>query len=81
MVSSRLKNKYVKNMSEENKRHNMRQKNCCVKLLTKEKRNFFANLDAKNIADNKTFWQTLKPFFSIKTLDCDQITLINHMGE
>ena len=37
MVRSRLKNKYIKNMTEENKRNYTRQRNFCVKLLRKEK--------------------------------------------
>ena len=37
MVRSRLKNKYMKNMTEENKRNYTRQRNFCVKLLRKEK--------------------------------------------
>ena len=57
MVKSRLKNKYMKNISEGNKINHMRQINYCVKLLKKEKKNFFANLDTKKITDNKTFWQ------------------------
>ena len=73
MVKSRLKNKCMKNMSEENKINYARQINYCAKRLRKEKKNFFANLDTNNITDNKIFWQTVKPFFSDKTLDSDQI--------
>ena len=42
-------------MLEENKRNYTRQRNYCVKLLRKEKKNFFANLDANNITGNKPF--------------------------
>ena len=63
IVKSRLKNKCMKNMSEKNKINYTRQRNYWVKLFRKEKRNFFANLDTKNITDNKTFWQTVKPLF------------------
>ena len=72
MVRNRLKKKYMKNISEENKRNYTKKRNYCVKLLRKEKINFFANLDTKNITDNKSFGQTVKPFFSDKTLDSDQ---------
>ena len=63
MVRGRLKNKYIKNMTEENKRNYTRQRNFCVKLLRKEKKNVFPNLDTKNITDNKTLWQNCKAFF------------------
>ena len=47
--------------------------------MKKEKENFFLpTLIQKNIADGKTFLQTVKPFFSDKALDSDQITLINN---
>ena len=65
-------------MSEENKRNHTRQRNYCVKLSEREKKNFFAIFDTKNITDNKTFWQTGKPFFSDITFYSDQITLINN---
>ena len=37
-----------------------------VSLLRKSKKNYFANLDKKNITDNKRFWKTVKPFLSKK---------------
>ena len=55
MVSSRLNNKYMKNLSEENKINYARQRNYREKHLRKEKKNIFANLDTKNITDNKIF--------------------------
>ena len=48
-----------------------------MKLLRKEKKNLFAKLHAKNITDDKTFWQTIKFCFSDKTLDSDRLALIN----
>ena len=42
-------------MLKQNKRNYTRQRNYCVKLLRKEKKNVFDNLDTKNIADNKSF--------------------------
>ena len=63
IISKAITNNYMKKMSDENKRNYMRQRNYCVKLFRKEKKNFFAHLDRKNITDNKTFWQTVKLFF------------------
>ena len=48
-----------------------------MKLLRKEKKNLFAKLLAKNITDDKTFWQIIKFCFSDKTLDSDRLALIN----
>ena len=35
-----------------------------VSLLQKSEKDYFANLNEKNITDNKRFWKTVKPFLS-----------------
>ena len=35
--------------------------------ITKRKEKYFANLNEKDITENKTFWQPIKPFLSEKT--------------
>lgn len=42
----------------------------------KVKKNYYANLNLKNIEDNKKFWNTVKPFFSDKSNSDKNITLI-----
>ena len=39
------------------------QQNHCVNLLRKTKKNYFTNLNIKDITDSKTFWKTIKPNF------------------
>ena len=78
MVRGKLKNKYMNNMSVESKRSYTRQRNYCGKLLRKKSKTFLLNLNTENITDNKIFLQTVKPVFSDKTLDSDQITLISN---
>ena len=60
MTRTRLRNKSLKNRSEENKKKYSKQRNYCVSLLRKSKSNNFGNLNEKNINDNKTFWKTIK---------------------
>ena len=55
MSRSRLKNRFSKNPNEENKINYNKQRNYCVNLLRKVKRNYYSNLNIKNITDNKTF--------------------------
>ena len=43
-----------------------KQRNFCVNLLKKAKKEHFANLDVNSISDNKKFWQIVKPPFSNK---------------
>ena len=64
MTRSRLRNRLLKNRSEENRKLFRKQKNKCVSVLRKSKKDYFANLKEKNITDNKGFWLTVKPFLS-----------------
>ena len=65
MTRSRLRNKFLKGRSEENKKKYSKQCNYCVSLLRKSKSDYFGNLNEKVIND-KTFWKTIKPFISDK---------------
>ena len=41
-----------------------------------KKKNFFSNINTCDITDNKTFWKTIKPFFTDKIKAKSKITLI-----
>ena len=75
MTRSRLRNRLLKNRSEENRKLFRKQKNKCVSVLRKSKKDYFANLKEKNIADNKRFWETVKPFLSKKNHLSESINL------
>ena len=79
MYRSKLKNKFNKNPTEDNKKLYNRQRNLCVLLLKKEKKNYYNNLNLKIFDDNKKFWQRIKPFFSdeMKILQRDIIIVGN----
>ena len=66
MNRSRYKNKYFKNKTVENWEKYREHRDDCVKLTKKVKREYFQNLKITSINDNKTFWKTVKPFFSDK---------------
>ena len=76
MTRTRLLNKYRKYNSAENLFAYKRQRNLCVKLLRKSKKDFHNNLNVKRITDNRKFWQTIKPNFTDKTLRDERITLV-----
>ena len=44
--------------------------------MRKEKKEYFDNYSEKDIIDNKTFWQTVKPFLSEKLKSREIITLV-----
>ena len=58
MVRPKLKNKYNKNRTEENWDSYKKQRNFCVNL-SKTKKDYFNDLNIKNITDNKAFWKTI----------------------
>ena len=66
MTRSRLRNRFLQNRSEENRKLFSKQGNKCILLLWKSIKDFYANLNKKSITDNKCFWKTVKPFLSKK---------------
>ena len=78
MLRTKLRNKFLKNRSNQNKKNYMKQRNHCVSLLRKTKREYYSNLGEKNICDNKTFWKTVKPVLSKKIKSNERITLIEN---
>ena len=55
MTRTRPRNKFLKDISEENKKKYLKQRSYCVSLLRTFKSDYFRNLNEKNISDNKTF--------------------------
>ena len=55
MVCSRLRNKFLETKTEESKQLYNKQRNFCVTLLRKAKRNYFADLDNSILKDDKKF--------------------------
>ena len=76
MVRTKLGNTFLKNRSEENKKNYNIQRNYRVSLLRKSKRDFYNNLNEKNICDNRKFWKVVKPLLSNNTVSNEKITLV-----
>ena len=66
MKRNRFRNQFIKNRTDENKSRYIKQRNYCVSLLRKTKTQYYSNLREKNVADNNTFWKTVKTFLSGK---------------
>ena len=60
MVQSKLRNNYNKKRNYENWCKYKRQRNLCLNLLQKTKKNFHKALDEKQVSDSKTFWKNIK---------------------
>ena len=66
MKRSRLQNKFLRDRTETSRKEYKKQRNFCVNLLKKAKKDHFANLDVNSVLDNRKFWQNVKPLFSNK---------------
>ena len=55
-----------------------RQRNKCTNLFRKTKRDYYGNINPCSVSDNKTFWKTVKPFFSDKPIATDNITIVDN---
>ena len=75
MIRSRLRNCYLKNKTINNQIAYKKQRNYCVGLLKRTKRDYYGNLDEKNNCDNKIFWKTVKPLLSNKNIQSERIIL------
>ena len=45
-------------------------------LLRRTKKEYYGHLDPRKIADNKTFWRTVKPFLSNKSVENEKMILV-----
>lgn len=52
-----------------------KQRYFCVTLVRKGKQACFGNINTTDVTHNKTFWRTVKLFFTDKVTDCSKITL------
>ena len=73
MKRTRLRNKFLKNRNDYNKREFSKQRNYYVSLFTKSEKLYYSNLDEKKVTGTKTFWKTIKPFLSDKTVSKEKV--------
>ena len=76
ILRSRLKNKFNKQRSVESWDNYKKQRNFCVKLLRQTKEKYFSDINVKSISGNEKFWKTIKPFFSNKGLNANNMMLV-----
>ena len=77
MLRARLKNRYNKSPTEENKTIYKKQRNYCSNLLKKVKKKYYNNLDRKIFKENKTFWNSIRAFFFRQTKEIPKGTYLN----
>ena len=60
---SRYRNQFLKDKSQTSRENYKPQRNLCRKMLRTTKTSYFASLNTKKIANNRTFWKTVVPHF------------------
>ena len=78
MLRSKFRNSFLKEQTEESKSLYNKQRNICVSLLRKTKRNYYAQLDKKIVTDNRKFWKAVSPLFPEKAFHKESIMLKEH---
>ena len=74
ILRCKFRNIFLKKRTEENRRNYSKQRNLCVALLHKSKREYFGNLDEKKVCDSEKFWSVVKPLLSNKVASDEKIT-------
>ena len=75
MKRSKLPNEYLRERTNEAKSLYNKQRNFCVSILCKNKRDYFGNLNNKIVTDNRRFWRTISPNLSGKSFHRERVTL------
>ena len=75
MKRSRLRNKYLKNNSKENRDWYTNQKHFYVSLLRTTKNAYYENWYERKTSDNKVFWKKIKPSLSKKLNAREKVSL------
>ena len=75
IARTRLRNRFLKNRSNQNRDLFRKQRNLRLRLLRKSKKDYFSYLNEKQITNNKRFWETVKPFLLNKVQSSERINL------
>ena len=78
MKRSKSYKDFLKDRNDASQSAYKKQRNLCVTLLRKAKKQYFSNLEPKVITDNKKFWKSVKPLFSDKITVTKIIILIEN---
>ena len=76
MLRYKLRNIFLKEKSLESKKAYNEQRNICVKMVKKTKKEHFQNISLSEITDNKKFWKTVSTLFGNKVKTNQKINLI-----
>ena len=81
MNRSRLQHRYWEYGTENCRLQMKKQENYCNRLYKQERKNYYKNLDPKNIIDERKFWLTVKPLYNDKNSGIREKILLVENGE
>ena len=76
MTRSKLKRRYNLDRTTINFEKYKKERNICVNILPKSKKQYFNKIEVKNVTDNKKFWKTIRPKFSNKCKTANAMILV-----
>ena len=76
MLRPKLRKKFLKDRTEESRCKCKKQRNVCVYLFKKAKKEYYENIDISNLTNSNLFWKKVKPIFGSKIKSKNSITLI-----
>ena len=76
MKRTKSRNNYLKHRCNVNRKAYNAQRSRWVSLVRKAKLDYYNKLNHKKVSDNKSFWKTVKPFFTDKGVNHDRILLV-----
>ena len=77
MRRNQLHTKWTKTGKDQDKVTFKNQRKLVSKILKKAKKNYYNNLDDKDVLDNKKFWNQIKSSFTDKVIIKNKITLVD----
>ena len=78
MKRSKLRKKFNTERNAKNWSNYKQQRKCYSNLLKKSKTRHFNNLDVKDATQSKRLWKTMKPLFTDKTKNSNNIILFEN---
>ena len=75
MIRSKLGNKFLKDKNKQSRYDYLKQRNLCVTLICRARRQYSFSVDPNMVANNKKFWKTSNPLISDKISDRYRINL------
>ena len=78
MNRTMIRNNFLRSRSTVDRSPYNQQRNFCLSLVRKAKKDYYNNLDHKKVTNDKSFWRTVRPLFSDKNSSFSKITLIEN---